>query len=663
MQVRSRVLVHRISRTIVVFVPALAILGAEPVQRAGLPPLIPRESLFTKPAAMQAFGLSPDGRLVSYLAADEAGVQQLWIRDVERNEARRLTSVPPPGVRSYFWAENCRIVCYERASGSSSTHLIGLDITTAEERPFVAVESAQFGNLMARPSVPDELLLTIRLPKTPENDVYRLNVTTGTLVLDTKNPGGVEGNRFFADRSLRVRAAQRMTADGSAEVLVRDEVTKPWRSWLTANSTYNLQVEGFNAAGDALLLRSDMDDDTAGLVERRLADGVERVIARAQDLDVENVLLHPRTGAVQAVSYLADPRRWEAVDRAMAGEFQRLRRLGSGHVSVVSRDRDDAQWIVGISSDRASRRVYLWDRGTRKGTLLFEEQPHLSTLPLARVKPIAFTARDGLRIPGYLTLPVGVPPRRLPLVVWVHGGPYLRDAWAYDYTAQLFANRGYAFLRLNFRGSRGFGRHFRLSSFKQWGGTMQHDVEDAVAYVVRSGTADPSRVGIIGHSYGGYVVLAALTMTPDLFACGAASATTANLVAFVERFPRTPDNVWVRETIGDHTRPEDAAALRAASPATHIERLSRPLLIARGDRDETLPPGDLEAFVSALEKRGRDVTSIVYEGDGHFFRRENQLDYLARVEALFARCLGGSAEPMPGDAYPRSTGRIRASGR
>jgi dienelactone hydrolase len=401
-----------------------------------------------------------------------------------------------------------------------------------------------------------------------------------------------------------------------------------------------------------------MDADTAGLVSHRLSDGAARVISRAPDLDVENILLHPRTGVVQAVSYLADPRRWEAIDPAVGSDIGRLGRLRAGHVAILSRDRDDAKWIVSLSNDRPTRRVYLWERASRKATLLVEEHPELAKLPLPHVQPVTLAARDGLRVRGYLTLPLGVPPRRLPLVVWVHGGPYLRDAWGYDYTGQLFANRGYAFLRVNFRGSRGFGRRYRVSSFKQWGGTMRQDIEDAVAFVVGSGVADRSRVAIIGHSYGGYVVLAALTKTPGLYACGAASSTTANLLAFVERFPLVPDNAWVRETVGDHRNPGDAAMLRDSSPVTFVDRVTKPLLVVRGDRDDALPPGDIDAFVSSIAKRGGDVASVVYEGDGHFYRRENQLDYLARVEALFARCLGGRAEPMAGDKYPGSTARV-----
>jgi dipeptidyl aminopeptidase/acylaminoacyl peptidase len=251
---------------------------------------------------------------------------------------------------------------------------------------------------------------------------------------------------------------------------------------------------------------------------------------------------------------------------------------------------------VWLGDDR-TRRYYLWQRAARQATLVFDEQPHLADLPLAPVAPISFDARDGLRLRGYLTLPVGIPPRSLPLVVWVHGGPYLRDAWGFDGLGQFFVNRGYAFLRVNYRGSRGFGRHFRLASFKQWGRAMQDDVVDAVHSVVRSGTVDRGRVAIAGHSYGGYVALAALTLTPDLFQCAAASSTTSDLVAFVSRFPKTPGNAWVRKTIGDPDVPAEAEMLRQVSPRLLVDRLKRPLLMARGDKDGALPPGDLDAFL------------------------------------------------------------------
>ncbi len=640
---------------------ALAMLAA-PLAYAELPPLIPREVFFPKPAAMQALQLSPDGRLISYIAPDAAEISQVWVRDLDRTTTRQLTEVPSPGVRSYIWAENSRMVCYQHQDGAKP-RLVALELASRTERVLVAIDGATFGSLVTRPAAPDELLVSLRLPNTQEDDVYRVNVLTGALVLDTKNPGGVPGNQFYADNELRVRAARRTTPDGGTEVLVRDGPSAPWRSWLTADSTYLLLVDAFSEDGSALLLRTDLGADKARLIARSIKDGKESVIAASNELEVENILLHPRTGAVQAVSILSDPRRWHPIDRAVAPDLKRLALLYPGHhLAIVSRDRADTRWLVGVADDHCPRRVYLWDRLNRKATLIFEEQPQLAALPLARVKPISFRARDGLRIHGYLTLPVGVAARRLPLVVWVHGGPYLRDSWGYDSIGQLFANRGYAFLRVNFRGSRGFGRQFKLASFKQWGGTMQNDIIDAVEWVVRRGIADRTRIAIIGHSYGGYVALAALTLTPDLFACGAASSTTANLLAFVSRFPKTPDNAWVRATIGDPEDPKDAQFLKSVSPIFQIDRLSKPVLIARGDKDGALPPGDIDDFVTEAGKRGRQAVSIVYEGDGHFFRRENQLDFFARVEALFARRLGGRAEPMAGDRQAGSTALVKVVG-
>jgi dipeptidyl aminopeptidase/acylaminoacyl peptidase len=637
----------RLTKVLRATVAACISLSSAGEAHAQLPPLIPREALVPRPAAMRSIRLSPDGRLISYLGADSAGLQQLWVRQVDGRAVRKLTNVPS-GVTSYEWAPNSRFVCYERRDGTGQK-LVALELASGRERTVVAIDGAEFGNIITRPAVPNEMLLTVRTRAAIEDDVYRLDLATGVLALDTKNPGRVPGNWFYADAALKVRAAQRARDDGGTEVLVRDGSSGSWRAWLGADTSYTLRVEAFSEDGQALLLHTDVGADTAGLVWRRIRDGDERVLARAADLDVENVLRHPSSGRVQAVSYLADPRRWETLDRSLSADFERLGRLDPGaHVGFASRDAADERWLVWLARDTASRRCYLWDRKTRKATLVFDELLHLKAFQFAEVRPISFAARDGLRVHGYLTVPVGIPAQGLPLVVWVHGGPALRDSWGFDHIGQLFANRGYAFLRVNFRGSNGYGRRFRLAGRRQWGRAMQDDIVDAVEFVIRSGVADRSRMAIIGHSYGGYSALAALALTPDLFACGAASSTVADLVAFAGAFPRTPDNAWVLDALGDVRDAADVAALRSVSPLTLADRVTKPVLIARGDQDGIFPAG-IDPFVARLEARGVEAASIVYNGDGHFFRRENQLDYFSRVEALFARCLGGRRQPMETD--------------
>jgi dipeptidyl aminopeptidase/acylaminoacyl peptidase len=637
---------------------ALISLSLAGPARAELPPLIPREALVPKPSAMRSIRLSPDGRLMSYLGADSAGVQQLWVRDVDRGTVRKLTDVPAPGVTSYEWAQNSRIVCYERRDGSGQK-LVAFELATGRERTVVAIDGAELGNIVSCPGVPDVMLLTVKMRGAKEDDVYRLDVATGLLALDTKNPGGVPGNWFYADAALKVRAVARVRDGGGTEVLVRDEPSGSWRVWLGADETNELTVEGFSEDGQALLLRTDLGAATTGLIGRRLRDGEERLIARSADLDVFSVLRHPRTGRVQAVCYLADPRRWEALEPSLGTDFQRLGRLEPGsQIAFVSRDAADERWLVWLSNDTASRRCYLWNRRTRKATLILDDLAHLKSFEFAHVRPISFAARDGLRIHGYLTVPVGIPARGLPLVVWVHGGPTLRDSWGYDYIGQLFANRGYAFLRVNFRGSMGYGRSFRLAGLEQWGRAMQDDVVDAADFVVRSGVADRSRMAIIGYSYGGYSALAALALTPDLFTCGVAASTVADLVAFTGAFSRTPGNAWMLDCLGDVRDPADVARLRSVSPLTFVDRVTKPVLIVRGDQDG-FPPAGIDDFVAQLRAQGREAMSIVYEGDGHFFRRENELDFLARVEALFSRRLGGRSEPMEGDRLPGSTARVQ----
>lgn len=644
-----------------VILALLAAFISPPVHGAAgaqLPRLIPRALLVPRPSVMQLMRLSPDGRLISYLAADSAGVPQLWTRDVDRGHVRKLTDVPSPGITSYEWAQSSRIVCYERQDHGGQT-LVAFDLAAGQERTVVAIDGAEFGNIITRPAVPNELLLTVKLRGANDDDVYRLDLASGRLALDTKNPGRVPGNWFYADAALEVRAVARVKESGGTEILVRDEPAGPWRVWLGADETYEMAVEAFSEDGQALLLRTDLGASTTGLVSRRIRDGEERVIARGADLDVSSVLRHPRSGAVQAVSFLADPRRWQALDRSVMADLQRLEHLEHGsQISFASRDAADEHWLVWLSNDTATRRCYLWDRKTRKATLILDDLAHLKGLQFAKVQPIAFAARDGLRIHAYLTVPVGLPARQLPLVVWVHGGPTLRDAWGFDYAGQLFANRGYAFLRVNFRGSMGYGRRFRLAGLKQWGRAMQDDIVDAADFVVRSGVADRSRMAIIGYSYGGYSALAALALTPDLFSCGVAASTVADLVTFSAAFSRTPGNAWMLDCLGDAHDPADAAILRSVSPLTLVDRVTKPVLIVRGDQDGFLPAG-VDDFVAQLRARGREATSIVYEGDGHFFRRENELDFLARAEALFARCLGGRSEPMNGDREPGSTGRVR----
>ena len=485
------------------------IFGAAPAP-AQPPTLIPREVLLSKASAMQSLRLSPDGLLLSYLAPDAAGVLQLWVRPVDGGPDRKLTSSPASGVVSYEWLPTSATVCYERRDATGQT-LVALDLATGRERTVVAIAGAELGNLVTRPAVPGELLLTVKTREAKDADVYRLDVSTGTLALDTKNPGRVPANWFHADANLEVGAAARVRETGGTEVLVRDEPSGSWRVWWGADETYEVSVEGFGDDGQALLLRTDAGAETTGIVSRRIRDGRARVVARDGELDVYSVLRHPATGRVQAVSYLADPLRWEAIDPALADDLRRLREVERGtQLNVASRDLADEHWLVWLSSDTAVRRCYLWDRKTRKATLVLDDLEHLKGYQFAKVQPLTFAARDGLRIRAYLTLPPGTPARSLPLVVWVHGGPTLRDAWAFDNLGQLFANRGYAFLRVNFRGSAGFGRTFRLAGVKQWGLAMQDDVVDAAEFVVRSGVADRSRMAIIGYSYGGFSALAGL---------------------------------------------------------------------------------------------------------------------------------------------------------
>jgi dipeptidyl aminopeptidase/acylaminoacyl peptidase len=366
------------------------------------------------------------------------------------------------------------------------------------------------------------------------------------------------------------------------------------------------------------------------------------------------------------VSFEPGRSEWTVVDPSVQGDFEGLRKLHEGDFRVINRDSKDATWLVAFTSDRGPVSYYAWDRAAKKGTFLFVHQPKLSGLKLAEMKPVVIKARDGLSLNGYLTLPVGVPPKNLPMVLMVHGGPWARDNWGYNSSAQWFANRGYACLQVNYRGSTGYGKKFLNAANKQWGLKMHDDLIDAVDWAIKEGYADPKKVAIYGGSYGGYAALAGLTFTPEKFACGVDIVGPSNLKTLIASIPpywKTFRSVFdVR--MGTVDDPKDADLIRNASPLFKADKIVKPLLIGQGANDPRVKQAESEQIVAAIEKNGGNVTYVLYPDEGHGFARpENRIDFNARAEAFLAATLGGRVEPVAGDRYPGSTAVVKVVGK
>jgi len=423
-----------------------------------------------------------------------------------------------------------------------------------------------------------------------------------------------------------------------------------------------LSAHGFSADGKSLFVESSIGSDTARVVERNIATGAEKLIAHSVEVDAGDVMIHPHKRIVEAVSFEPARQQWKIIDPSVQADFDALRELHDGSFFVASRDRADKTWLVVFDLDRGPTRFYSWDRAAKKATFLFTSQPKLENLKLGEMKPVVIPARDGLKLHGYLTLPVGLAPKNLPMVLNVHGGPWARDTWGYDSSAQWFANRGYACLQINFRGSSGYGKNFLNAGDKQWGLKMHDDLIDTVDWAIAQGYADPKKVAIFGGSYGGYAALAGVTFTPEKFACAVDIVGPSNIRTLLQTIPPywKPLRALFDVRVGNIDDPKDAELIKNASPLFKADKIIRPLLIGQGANDPRVKQSESEQIVDAITKNGGNVTYVLYPDEGHGFARpENRIDFFARAEAFLAANLGGRTEPVSGGKIPGSTAEVK----
>jgi dipeptidyl aminopeptidase/acylaminoacyl peptidase len=358
------------------------------------------------------------------------------------------------------------------------------------------------------------------------------------------------------------------------------------------------------------------------------------------------VILNPVTYEVEAVAFNREKVKWQALSDEIAADLKALEAGAEGEPSLAGSDRERKTWVVAYSADVTPVTYYLYDRPSKKLTKLFSANPELAKYKLAEMKPVIIPARDGLELVSYLTLPPGVEPKKLPLVLMVHGGPWARDSWGYNSQAQWLANRGYAVLQVNFRGSTGFGKKFLHAGDREWAGKMHDDLLDAVAWAVKEGYADEKKVAIYGGSYGGYAALVGATFTPDTFACAISVVGPSNLVTLLKSIPPywEPLKKMFTVRVGDL---EDPKFLEARSPLFKADRIKIPMLIAQGANDPRVKQAESEQIVEAIKKAGKDVKYLLFEDEGHgFVRPQNRLRFMAEAEAFLAKHLGGRAEPM-----------------
>jgi dipeptidyl aminopeptidase/acylaminoacyl peptidase len=617
------------------------------------PPLIPRAIIFGNPEKAMP-EISPDATRLAYLAPSAKDVLNVWVRTLGKEDDTQVTNDTYRGIRDYKWDEDGKHILYlQDLNGDENWHLYLADLETKVVRDLTPFQGIRADGLITDKHHPHEVLIGLNLRDRRVFDMFRVNLTTGALVLDTLNPGDVL--QWVADPSFRLRAAwAEDPATANQTLRVRQSQDAPWRKLLTLpfgenGGMWPYGSTNFAGDGQAIYVTSSLGANTSRLVKISVATGKElKTVAANPKVDVGEVLIHPDTKIVQAVGFNYLKNEWTVLDPKIKADFEKLAQLHRGEFSISSRDRADRNWVVTYSSDDGPIAYYLYRRDHQTGELLFVNRPKLNEYTLAPMQPVVLKARDGLELVGYLTLPTGVEPKNLPLVLGVHGGPWaIRDTWGYDPIAQWFANRGYANLKVNYRGSAGFGKDFHNAGNGEWGtGKMQHDLSDAVQWAIQQGIADPKKVCIFGGSYGGYATLAGLVFTPELYRCGVDIVGPSNIRTLFQAVPPywEPFKKELILRVGDAEK--DEALNQRISPLFHAADAKAPLLIGQGANDPRVNIRESDQMVEAMRAKGLPVTYVVYTDEGHGFARpENRLDFYGRVDEFLSKQLGGRFEP------------------
>lgn len=619
-------------------------------------PLIPRKLLFGNPDKVQA-RLSPTGDKLSFLAPLK-GVLNVWVGPVEDPAgARPVTQDKGRGVRHYVWAYTSDDLLYiQDKGGDENWHLYRVHLPTGKTLDLTPFEGVQAQIQHLSPEFPSEVLVGLNDRDMAAHDLFRINLNTGERERVLQNDKGFL--EFVSDDAFRVRFGVRLTDDGGSDMFRRTE-TGSWASFASVVMEDQLTTRPLNLSGDSLYMSDSRGRDTAALVKVGVLTGERTVLLEDDRVDVSDILLHPRTKRVQAAAVDYEKKRWVVLDPDIEADLVYLRTVAEGGLDVVDRTLADDRWIVVYTADDGPRSYYLYERRERKARFLFFDKPALQSVPLAKMHPVVIRARDGLELVSYLTLPVGSNPdgaRRpaepLPLVLLVHGGPWGRDGWGFDPAHQWLANRGYAALSVNFRGSTGFGKRFVNAGNLAWGREMQDDLLDAVAWAVAEGIAQTDKVAIMGGSYGGYAALAALAFTPQVFAAGVDIVGPSNLITLLESIPPywQPLLSMFTARVGDPRTEAGRKLLEERSPLNHADKITKPLLIGQGANDPRVKQAESDQIVSLLDANGIPVTYILYPDEGHGFARpENALSFNAVVEAFLTEHLGGRFESVGED--------------
>ncbi|HEX6961127.1 MAG TPA: S9 family peptidase [Lacipirellula sp.] len=640
------------------------------------PKLIPRSVLFGNPQRAAA-RISPNGKWLSYLAPAD-GILNVWVAPVDDlSKAKQVTDDKTRDIRGYFWAYTGEHILYTQDKGGDENwHVYATDVSTNKTTDLTPLEKVHATIEGTSPEFPDEILVGLNDRNPQLHDIYRVNIKTGERELIQENEGYAA---FVTDDDFKVRFAFDYTPEGGQELLEPakenptpgDKGITEWETFVKVGPEDAMTTgpAGFNKEGDVLYFLDSRDRNTSALFAWNLETEDRKLLAADERADVGEIIAHPTEKNIQAVGFTYERREWKILDESIKDDLDYLAKVEDGELQVTSRTLADDFWTVAYILDDGPVKYYLYDRENKKAKFLFNSRDDLEGYPLVEMHPRTIEARDGKKLVSYLTLPPGSDPdgdgkpdKPVPMVLNVHGGPWARDSWGYDSEHQWLANRGYAVLSVNYRGSTGFGKEFVNAANAEWAGKMHDDLIDAVNWAVENGIAQKDKVAIMGGSYGGYATLVGLTFTPDVFAAGVDIVGPSSLVTLLENIPPywAPFMPVMKIRVGDVSTEEGRKALLERSPLRLVDKIETPLLIGQGANDPRVTQLEADQIVEAMQKKEIPVTYVLYPDEGHGFALENnRMSFNAVTEAFLAEHLGGRFEPI-GDDFEDSSIHVPA---
>jgi dipeptidyl aminopeptidase/acylaminoacyl peptidase len=629
--------------TFLLFLFSLVIISScSQKKKAEIPPVISMKDFFRNPEK-SGYQISPDGQYFSFRAPWKNRMN-LFVQKVGDSTAVQVTTDTIRDIMSYYWKGE-RLIFSRDINGDEnfivfSASRDGKDVKKLT--PEKKVRAELMNDLRGVPGMETKVLIMMNQRNPQVFDPYICDVITGELkVLYDNSKDNFEN--WITDHTGLIRFA--VKTDGTDNVFYyRNGESEPFTEYIRIGYKDSWNPVMFTFDNKNLIVSHNLNGrDKNAIVEWDLASKKEsKLLQDNPDYDMGGVEISLKRKVITMYTWEGEKMEKKIVDEKTQKLFDQLEKKFPGYyISIVSENDDETKRTISINSDRTSGRFYFHEDGKDDVTLLCDRTPWLKEEQMAEMKPIKYTSRDGLTIHGYLTLPVGREPKNLPVVVNPHGGPWARDAWWFNQEVQFLANRGYAVLQMDFRGSTGYGRKHWESSFKQWGKTMQNDITDGVKWLIKEGIADSNRVAIYGASYGGYATLAGITFTPELYACAVDYVGVSNLFTFMKTIPPYWE-AWRKqmyEMVGDPAK--DSLLMRAASPVYHVDKIRCPLFVAQGANDPRVNKAESDQMVDAIKKRGVHVEYMVKNDEGHgFYNEENRFDFYGVMEQFLDQHIG-----------------------